>query len=135
TTGHTTLVCARMLFLIEALIILVFPAWAVRAWRRRGARGLALLTAGALGLITLATLVLASGAAGNRIAASDGYAAALRRVLPVVTLAGAAPVLAVAAAVPAAGKRVHPRLLYAVAVTAALVAVVLGALVGRYATA
>jgi hypothetical protein len=124
-----------MLFLIEALIILVFPAWAVRAWRRRGMRGLALLAAGALCLITLAALVLASEAAGNRVAASDGYAAALGRVLPVVTLAGAAPVLAAAAAVPAADTRVHPRLLYAIAVTAALLAVVLGALVARYATA
>ena len=124
-----------MLFLLEALIVLVFPAWAVRAWRRGGTRGLAVLVACALGLITIAALVLASSAAGNRIAASDGYGAALRRVLPVVTLAGAAPVLAVAAAVPAAGKHLHPRLLYVVAVTAALVAVVLGALVGRFAAA
>jgi hypothetical protein len=124
-----------MLFLIEALIILVFPAWAVHAWRRRGMRGLALLAAGALCLIALTALVLASEAAGNRVAATDGYAAALGRVLPVVTLAGAAPVLAVAAAVPSAGARVHPRLLYAVAVAAALLSVVLGALIARYATA
>src|SRR5690606_9282646 len=56
----------RMLFLIEAAVVLVFPAWAVRVWKRSGMRGLSRLTAGALCLLALAALVLASEAAGNR---------------------------------------------------------------------
>lgn len=122
-----------MLFLIEAAIVLVFPAVAVRVWRRSGMRGLSRLTTGVLCCLAFASLVLASEAAGNRVAASEGYVTAAGRLLAVVTLAAAAPVLAVAYAVPAAAARVDPRLLYAVAVTAALVAVVISAVVARYA--
>ena len=124
-----------MLFLIEAAVVLVFPAWAVRVWKRSGMRGLSRLTAGALCLLALAALVLASEAAGNRVAASEGYATAAGRLLAVVTLAAAAPILASSAAVPAAAPRVDPRLLYPIAVTAALVAVVIGALLAMYAVA
>lgn len=124
-----------MLFLIEAAIVLVFPAWAVRVWKRSGARGLSRLTTGALFVLAIAVLVLASEAAGNRVAASEGYVTAAGRLLAVVILAAAAPILAISAVLPAAAPRVDPRLLYPIAVTAALVAVVIGALAAMYAMA
>jgi len=122
-----------MLFLIEAAVVLVFPAVAVRVWRRSGMRGLSRLTTGTLCVLALAVLVFASEAAGNRVAATEGYITAAGRLLAVVTLAAGAPVLAVAYAVPAAAARVDPRLLYAVAVLAALAAVVISAVVVRVA--
>jgi len=122
-----------MLFLLEIAVVLVFPAMAVRVWRRSGARGLSRLTIGALCLLALAALVLASETAGNQLAATEGYITAAGRLLALFTLAAGAPVLAAAYAVPAVAARVDPRLLYAVAVLAALAAVVISAVVVRVA--
>src|SRR5690606_34715337 len=122
-----------MLFLIEAAIVLVFPAWAVRVWKRSGARGLSRLTTGARCVLASAVLVLAAEAAGNRVAASEGHWTAAGRLPAVAMPAATTPIPAIPAVLPAAAPRVDPRLLYPIAVTAALVAVVIGALAARYA--
>jgi hypothetical protein len=119
-----------MLFLIEFVVVVLFPLMAVWAWRTGRDGRLWTLTAIVLLTIVAAALVLASPQGGNRIALSEGYASTAMRVMFFWGLTAGVPVIGSAVAVRVAGDRfLHSPALYFISIGAAVVCGVVGLVV------
>lgn len=122
-----------MTILMEAALVLGFPALAVWAIRRGGGRWLWLVTAGGLALVAAVALVVASDRFGNRLAAQYGYGHIAVRMLLLAALLAALPMLGSALAVRAGRRRLStPVPLYALGAVTAFVALVFGTILAAY---
>jgi uncharacterized membrane protein YhaH (DUF805 family) len=111
------------------IVMLVFPAAAVRVRRTRGRRALWILT----GLAVIATLGLAGWGAskpgGNRLVETYGYAHTLSSVMHFLVPAMLLPVLAAAGVAATTRTDTHPAIAYSLAVLVTLLVVVSGILI------
>lgn len=121
-----------MLFLLYGVVVLVFPAAAVWAWRRGGERGLALLTVAAISVLVVAALIMASEQGGNRIAQTRGYTHTAVRTLLLAGLTLILPTVASAISVWAVARRIRSGFLYPVAAATALILTAAGTIVAVY---
>src|SRR5687767_2505907 len=121
-----------MLFGFYAAIVLIFPAGAAWAWRRRGNRGLVLITLAVVGLLVILALIAASALGGNRLVQTRGYAYTATQTLRFSALTVILPVIASAMSVWATAPRVRSDLVYLIAVATALLASVVGTVVAIY---
>lgn len=118
-----------MHFLLALICVVGFPALAARVARRGGPGALVRLTTAVLGLVALCGLALASPRFGNRLAATQGYGITAARVLLVLGLAIAFPVVVSATVVHLAGRAGRsPATVYGASVASAVCAWVLGVL-------
>ncbi|MBI2114897.1 MAG: hypothetical protein HYT85_07440 [candidate division NC10 bacterium] len=117
----STLLTTIVYKLLQAGIILIFPAVALRAWRNGGTRRLASATIGALVLISAFALAAAGEWSGNRLTATYGYGYIAGHALLLFGLTLGLPVLAAAAVIrawkPTRGTFLRP---YSIAVLAAV---------------
>ena len=118
-----------MLFAFWTVIVVAFPAGAVWAWRRRGNRGLALITLAAVGLLVVLALIAASAPGGNRLVQTRGYAHTATRALRFSGLTLILPVVASAMSVWATAPRLRLELVYSVAVATAFLGAVVGTVI------
>jgi hypothetical protein len=123
-----------MIFLVEFLVLALFPATAVWAWQSGGSSRLSLLTAAAFVLFVVITVFVSTQAGGNRLAATQGFLQVAPRVLFFFTLILGLPVLVAAVIVRTVGKRVtSPLLLYVTSVGSAFLTFMVGTLLALYA--
>ncbi len=106
--------------LLQAGVVLVFPAVALRAWQNGGTRRLTGATLAALLVIGAFALAVTGEWAGNRLTATYGYGHIASRTLPLYGMTLGLPALAAAAVIgawkPRRGAFLRP---YAVAVLTA----------------
>lgn len=121
-----------MIFLIYGLTLLLFPAAALWAWRRGGARALTFAALAAIGLVLGLALLVASPFGGNRLAGTHGYAQTAARTLQFAGLTWVLPLAAATGAVRAFAASFRPELVYAIACGAAVLAAVAGTLAAIY---
>lgn len=121
-----------MLFLFYAMAVLLFPAGAVWAWRRRGERGLVRLTVIAISAFVALALILASEQGGNRLAETHGYTHTATRTLQFVGLALILPLVASAISVWATAPRIRPVFVYPIAAITALIGTAVGNILAIY---
>ncbi|MEW5978257.1 MAG: hypothetical protein AB1898_20875 [Acidobacteriota bacterium] len=114
------------------MIILLFPAGALWAWRRAGRRGLALFSALAIGTVVALALLAASQRGGNRLAQTYGYGYTATRTLLLAALALIVPLIASAASVWATAPRLRPGLVYLIGSATALVGIFVGTVAAIY---
>lgn len=111
------------------MIVFLFPAVTVGAWRAAGPARLWSITGLGLGLILVLAAFQASAIGGNAIAAQYGYGSTAARTLVFHGLTVGLPLLTAAAAVQVLGGRLSSRRwLYVIAVLGAGVALVVGVL-------
>jgi hypothetical protein len=113
--------------------VMVFPAAAVWARQRGGLRGLCLLTATVVISVAILALMAASVLGGNRLVESQGYIQTAIPMLLVVGFALILPVVASAAAVWVAGRRLSPVFVYLIAAATALIGCAGGFVLSVYA--
>ena len=121
-----------MLFLFYAVAVLLFPAGAVWAWHRGGARGLTLLTVIAVSALVVLALIAASQRGGNRLVQTHGYTYTATRTLLFAGFALILPLVASAISVWATAPRIRPGLVYAIAVATALIGAAVGSIAAIY---
>jgi len=116
-----------MIALLDAAVVLGFPALAVWVVRTGGARRLWITAGSALAAVWLLALAASSVKFGNRLATQQGYGKTALLTVLMTTLMLGLPLLAATLVVHAAGGAIrHAALLYLLAVAAALVALMLG---------
>lgn len=115
-----------MLFAFWTVIVLAFPAGAVWAWRRRGNRGLALITLAAVGLLIVLALISASAFGGNRLVQSRGYAYTATQTLRFSAITLMLPVIASALSVWATAPRLRLDVVLSIAIATAFIGTVVG---------
>lgn len=121
-----------MLLVLSAVVIVLFPVGAGWAWRRRGVRGLLLLTLASASAIAVLALVMASEQAGNRLARTQGYIPTAIRTLLFAGFAWIVPVIASAMSVWATAPRLAPRVVYLIAAATALIGTIVGGIAAIY---
>jgi hypothetical protein len=116
-----------MIALLDAAVVLGFPALAVWSVRTGGLRRLWTTAGSALAAGWLLALAASSVKFGNRLATQQGYGKTSLLTILMTTLMLGLPLLAATLVVHAAGGSIrHAALLYLLAVAAVLVALVLG---------
>jgi hypothetical protein len=121
-----------MLFAFYAAIVLIFPCGAAWAWRRRGDRGLALITLAAVSLLVVLALTVASAPGGNRLVQTRGYAYTATQTLRFSVLTLILPVILSAMSVWSTAPRLRPGVVYVIAVATAFIGTVVGTIVAIY---
>jgi hypothetical protein len=112
---------------LRVVCLLLFPAFAVWAWRAGGARRLWALAGAALGFVLLFAAFAASAAGGNALVATHGYGYTAPGSLLLHGLTLGVPMVAASVAVQGAARRVASRAgLYALGLAAALLGWVAG---------
>jgi hypothetical protein len=114
-----------MLALAYILIAIAFPVVALQV-RQRSARTLWLTTGAAVLAMLGLALVLASGWAGNRLVATEGYARVALGVVRLALFTFIFPIVAAAATVAALGERAKEWFAYPVALAVTLVGMSVG---------
>jgi hypothetical protein len=121
-----------MILVFYAITVFLFPAGAVWAWRRRGGRGLALLTALVICALLSLALVAASPLGGNRLVESQGFRYTATRMLVLTVLSSILPVVASAMTVWAIASRARSGFVYPIAAATALIATAVGGTIAIY---
>jgi hypothetical protein len=122
-----------MIALLDAVVVLVFPAVAVWAVRAGGPRRLWLAAGGGLAGVWILALALSSLKFGNRLAAHQGYGRTALLTVLMATLMLGLPIVAGTLSVHATRARIRRAvLLYLLAVAAAFVVLLFGTGLGVY---
>ena len=118
-----------MLFALNVVVVLLFPAAAVWAWRSGGVRRLGVVTSIALIVLVTGALAAASPWFGNRLAGIDGFSRTAFRTLLLFGLTAGLPLVGAALIAGGVGTVVtRPLASYIAAMVTALVLWVVGTL-------
>jgi hypothetical protein len=85
--------------LLQASILILFPALALRGWRTGGSRNLVFAATGGLAVIAVVALTMASEWFGNRLSSTYGYPHIASRILILYMITLGLPVLTVASVI------------------------------------
>ena len=111
--------------LLHALVygsaLLLFPFVALRMWHAGGRRALALTTAGALAVLILGGLAMASDLFGNRLSATRGYGEVASRLLVLLMLTLGLPMITIASVIHAMPRSQPSASQYGIAVAVSIV--------------
>jgi hypothetical protein len=122
-----------MLLIVEVAIVVLFPAFAVWAWRSGRRPRLSLVTALTLAFVVGLAVVLSTRWGGNRVVDVDGFYRTAARMELFFLLTGGLPLAGAALIVGLIGTRLdRPLPLYAVATVISLLMFVVGTTVAIY---